>query len=750
MRQPLSIARRPATILRLTGLATLLICLFCSAFVAAQQEPPSQELAASGQQKTEQLLQSAIQYRNTNPQKTLQFGALALENLETHPDSAARILVLSNMAWAHMALGQYERGILLAEQAVSIAESLDDSDHLIVPLNISGLLYWRQAEFERALTNFFRALKLTQTLKKTDAEAATLNNIGLIYIEQGDSARAFEYFSRAQKIHRAAGNQGKLTIILNNIAGIYSAQGDYSQALELQLEALKIREDLQDNPGIAELQLNIGITYDHIGDYDKALDYFLEAKHLFESLGDKRAIAQTLNAIGLAYQHQLALTKAQTNYERALRYAREINDKSIECGVLLSLAQLKILQNQPGDAQAFLDRGFRLAKSLGLGALQSQGHLLQAKIYLQRGDSEGATKEAEIAAEMAEASNEKAKSSQAQLLLSQIHAASGDYQQALSAFRHHKKLNDELFSKASSDKLAQLRSLHEAETRLRKIELLERDNAVQASRIEKQKVERNAWISGLVLLLAISLLLYGRFSQRKVNLALQKSLTTQRELMQAIAHEFRAPLARVQLAADMLQEQETSPNTSLFGNINKGLKELDELLREISLWLRRGSPESAEEITQQVDPFKLLQEQAALQHQLHPDKCIDVTPAETAAQKVPLPRKYLVWTINNLLSNAMRYSHNRVEVSCRIQSDRIDIFVDDDGPGIAPADRQRVFEPFVRLDPSRTRATGGTGLGLAIAQRLVESFNGTIAISDSRLGGAQFHLSWPISQPKSI
>ncbi|WP_455429759.1 tetratricopeptide repeat protein [Microbulbifer taiwanensis] len=650
------------------------------------------------------------------------------------------------MAWAHMVLGQYEQGILLAEQAVSIAESLDDPDHLIVPLNISGLLYWRMAEFERALSNFFRALELTQTLKKTDSEAATLNNIGLIFIEQGDNARAFEYFRKAQKIHRASGNRGKLTIMLNNIAGIFSAQGDYSQALEIQLEALRIRESLQDKPGIAELQLNIGITYDHIGDYDKALDYFLEAQHLFESLGDKRAIAQTLNAIGLAHQHKLDFAKAQKHYEKALSYAREIKDESIECSVLMSLAQLKILQGQPRDAQTFLDQGFRLAKSLGFGALQSQGHLLQAEIHLQQNDPERAAKEAEIAADMADASSEKAKSSQAQLLLSQIHAARGDYRQAFSAFRHHKKLNDELFSKASSDKLAQLRSLHEAETRLRKIELLERDNAVQASRIEKQKVERNAWIFGLLLLLTISLLLYGRFSQKKVNLALQKSLNTQRELMQAIAHEFRAPLARVQLAVDMLQDQETRPDSALFGNINKGLKELDELLREISLWLRRESPESAEEISQLVNLQKLLQEQAALQHQLHPGKCISVTPAEAASQKVPLPRKYLLWTINNLLSNAMRYSHRQVEVSCRVQAESIDIFVDDDGPGIAPADRQRVFEPFVRLDPSRTRATGGTGLGLAIALRLVESFDGSITISESHLGGARFHLSWPTHQ----
>mgnify|MGYP002040116933 FL=1 len=69
--------------------------------------------------------------------------------------------------------------------------------------------------------------------------------------------------------------------------------------------------------------------------------------------------------------------------------------------------------------------------------------------------------------------------------------------------------------------------------------------------------------------------------------------------------------------------------------------------------------------------------------------------------------------------------------------------MDDDGGGIAEADRERVFEPFIRLDESRDRGTGGAGLGLAIVKRVAANHGGTIEIQDSPLGGARFVLRWP-------
>jgi len=70
--------------------------------------------------------------------------------------------------------------------------------------------------------------------------------------------------------------------------------------------------------------------------------------------------------------------------------------------------------------------------------------------------------------------------------------------------------------------------------------------------------------------------------------------------------------------------------------------------------------------------------------------------------------------------------------------------VEDDGPGIAPEARQQVFEPFVRLDPSRDRATGGCGLGLAIVHSIAQALGGVVSCDASDLGGARFCFTWPV------
>src|SRR5690606_5879774 len=95
-------------------------------------------------------------------------------------------------------------------------------------------------------------------------------------------------------------------------------------------------------------------------------------------------------------------------------------------------------------------------------------------------------------------------------------------------------------------------------------------------------------------------------------------------------------------------------------------------------------------------------------------------------------RALLRRVVDNLLDNARKYSDGPVELVARLDDDVV-IEVIDHGIGIAPDDLARVFEPFFRADPSRTRAPGGHGLGLARAARIVEAHGGRIAI-DSRPG----------------
>ena len=112
---------------------------------------------------------------------------------------------------------------------------------------------------------------------------------------------------------------------------------------------------------------------------------------------------------------------------------------------------------------------------------------------------------------------------------------------------------------------------------------------------------------------------------------------------------------------------------------------------------------------------------------------------ELPAGKLRADPDRLTQVIRNLLGNARRHAGpgGRVAISAVARGARLTIRVDDDGPGIAPEERERVFDRFHRSETSRDRHSGGSGLGLAIARSIVELHGGRIWVEDSPLGGAR-------------
>jgi signal transduction histidine kinase len=99
--------------------------------------------------------------------------------------------------------------------------------------------------------------------------------------------------------------------------------------------------------------------------------------------------------------------------------------------------------------------------------------------------------------------------------------------------------------------------------------------------------------------------------------------------------------------------------------------------------------------------------------------------------------------LRNIGENAARHARSRVAFTLTDRAGSAALTIDDDGPGIPEASRERVLERFVRLDDARTRDDGGSGLGLAIVADVVAAHGGTVAITESPLGGARVEIALP-------
>jgi signal transduction histidine kinase len=104
--------------------------------------------------------------------------------------------------------------------------------------------------------------------------------------------------------------------------------------------------------------------------------------------------------------------------------------------------------------------------------------------------------------------------------------------------------------------------------------------------------------------------------------------------------------------------------------------------------------------------------------------------------------------LTNVVDNAIKYSPraSTIEIGVRIAGDDAVVTVADEGPGIAPEHRQRIFDRFFRVDEARSRDRGGTGLGLAIAKWAVEINGGQIAVSPRPSVGSVFRVVLPVER----
>jgi len=180
-------------------------------------------------------------------------------------------------------------------------------------------------------------------------------------------------------------------------------------------------------------------------------------------------------------------------------------------------------------------------------------------------------------------------------------------------------------------------------------------------------------------------------------------------------------------------------------SIEEDLTELDELVGELLLYLRCGD-EAAPLAIESFDARVELEELLERLGESRPEIRVQLEAVETASgesSSVAAERRYFRRAMQNLISNALKYA--RSEVSLRVEgSPEVTLIaVEDDGPGVPEDQRQRIFEPFARVDDSRSRESGGVGLGLAIVKRIVELHQGSVRVESSEHGGARFVVGWP-------
>lgn len=224
---------------------------------------------------------------------------------------------------------------------------------------------------------------------------------------------------------------------------------------------------------------------------------------------------------------------------------------------------------------------------------------------------------------------------------------------------------------------------------------------------------------------------------------ISEAFEIQKQFTANAAHELKTPLAVMQLQLDLYNsENHSETDNQTLETIKKMGEQCEQLSKTVKTLLNMSELQTVardevieldalmEEVTADLDP--LAQEKNITLNN-------DCKPVNMTGSDILIYR-----LVYNLTENAIKYNHSggNVTVSTKKRNDKISITVADDGNGIPDDMKERIFEPFFRVDKSRSRALGGVGLGLSLVKEIVRVHGGSISVKDNKGGGTIFEVSF--------
>lgn len=685
------------------------------------------------------------------------------EGLET----AQRALALADslgdskgLAWANYALGvnykekqQFDLAHAAFDQSLQYFEGGGSrADRITVLSNVGGL-YRKEGDLRKALTYYHQALALLKEGDDRNTEAMTQIWIGICYDRLGEHDPAVVHFKAALSLYEVSGSKRGMARALNNLGIAYVNRGLPDKALDYYLHALRLKEDLGQKRGMATTLNNIGIAYKRLNQPEKALDYYTRSMVLKDSLGNQNGVAISLNNIGIIHMDMGAYAKALAHFDKALTMKKQIGVETGVPGILNNMGRVYALQEKPRQALLYFKRSLALKEKRGdrRGMAETLNHMgcvyvdlrqmAKAKAVLDR----GRTLCRQLALRDRLLYNYECSFRMAIKLQ--------DHVKAEVFFDHYSALKDSIFSESGARAVAELETQYQVEMKEREIELLKRDNTIQAMTLNRHRLIKNFSLMGGVLFFFVALLLVSRNrSKARTNGVLKAAnaqITSQKEELESlnatkdrffslIAHDLKSPmlaqLSGTRLLSRSFDRMDPEEMRTIIIEMGKNTEKLYRLLENLLQWARSqmGSLECQPQqlnfdamIKSVIAPFQVLADQ----------KEISLSCDRSGELGVWADANMLRSIIQNLLSNAIKFTPHGGTVTLTATGDEhgVKISVFDSGVGISPRRIKKLLHVGEHVSTEGTDAEKGTGLGLLLCHEFIRMHEGTLKIT-SQIG----------------
>lgn len=220
---------------------------------------------------------------------------------------------------------------------------------------------------------------------------------------------------------------------------------------------------------------------------------------------------------------------------------------------------------------------------------------------------------------------------------------------------------------------------------------------------------------------------------------LEKAAKTQRQFVADASHELKSPLATMRTQLEVFLAHPDQANCrDVASNVLQENLRMQQLIQELLELARMDEQDPASYLGEQqildLDDIVFAEVKTIRTRRVRTDG--------VSAGRICGNPTQLRQMLRNLLENAVRYARAEIRVGLETVRDQVILVIEDDGPGVPPHERERIFDRFARVEESRSRHVGGNGLGLAVVQGIVQRHGGQITVGRAGIGGARFEVTF--------
>jgi signal transduction histidine kinase/Tfp pilus assembly protein PilF len=685
------------------------------------------------------------------------------------------------MGTTHSSLLNFDSAHFYFGKVNGLAERFDDTELKIFYRVSMGELYNTQGRILDAIGMYEQALESLNKHKFKRYEAITLKRIGTIYDQLGDYEKANKHFFQALEIEERLESKHEMARTYGLISWCFYHQGNSVQSENYVQKSLALMKQVEDKAGIAYALNLFGTLKSSLKDFKTALSFYDSALQIRRELGLTIYEASTLENTAYVYEAKGDLQRSLDIHEEVLAIFKQTDSGSRMTTSLNNIAELKYKLGSIRDALNYVQASIVSSQSLNLPLELKRAYLLAGKIYKREGDfsksSDFLNKYIQIndslfsiesiakAAQIHALYDLEKKEQQIELLNreNQIKANELELQESklknqtwalifsavagllllgitITLFNYYlnkKKANDRLqalniqISEKQEEIQRQAEELIETNSRLIDVnhDLQQKQDEIEAQSEELREANEAIFLANSNL-------------ERKVadrTAELRQAYLELDTFFYRSSHDFRRPLTTFMGLAEVAKITLKDPNAiHLFDKVKETAVNLDKML----LKLQSISDVGVQQLAYKEVYFRELIDSIITTYQYDVNrKGIQIIVNIKRNELFSYP-SLLKIIIENLLENAINFCANVnpvITISARQEGDRFIFQIEDNGQGIDPAYKKRIFDMYYRASLD----SKGNGLGLYIVKKAVDKLEGNIRVESELSKGTGFQIDIP-------